>query len=111
MNAQEKHNSDVATCRACLLADRMKPCRSGCHCRFEVGLEQTYAEFTDKLKQYAPRPFVPKANCEHKNEYATLKGMFCRDCHRVREAVTDLEKRFVSRLAPRTNGYVNYGMR
>ena len=38
MNAQEKHDSDVATCRCCLLADAMKPCKNGCHCRFEVGL-------------------------------------------------------------------------
>lgn len=37
MNTKE-HDSDVATCRACLLADAMKPCKNGCHCRFEVGL-------------------------------------------------------------------------
>lgn len=37
MNTKE-HDSDVATCRACLLADAMKPCKNGCHCRFNVGL-------------------------------------------------------------------------
>ena len=73
--------------------------------------EQTYQEFQKLAEKYAPKPFIPKPNCEHKNEYATRGGMMCRDCHKTREAVTDFEKRLVSKLTPRANGYVNYGMR
>lgn len=34
MNTKE-HNSDVATCRCCLLAETMRGCKA---CRFNVGL-------------------------------------------------------------------------
>ena len=71
--------------------------------------EQTYQEFQTIAAKYAPKPFTPKANCQHEKEYATINGMFCRDCHQTREAVTDFEKRLVSKLTPRNNGYVNYG--
>ena len=36
MNTQEKHDSDVATCRCCLLAETMRGCKA---CRFNVGLD------------------------------------------------------------------------
>ena len=35
MNTKE-HNSDVATCRCCLLAETMRGCKA---CRFNVGLK------------------------------------------------------------------------
>jgi len=56
---------------------------------------------------YAPRPFVPLANCQHLREYATHTGIFCRDCHQTREPVTDFERGQVSRLAPKryTNSF------
>lgn len=73
--------------------------------------EQTYQEFQSIAAKYAPKPFTQKANCQHEHEYATINGMFCRDCHQTREAVTAFEKRLVSKLTPRNNGYVNYGMR
>jgi hypothetical protein len=57
--------------------------------------------------KYAPRPFVPLANCQHAHEYATRAGIFCRDCHRTREPANDFEKRMVSSLTPKkyTNSF------
>lgn len=72
---------------------------------------QTLAEFQTLAAKYAPKPFTPKPNCEHAHEYATLRGMMCSGCHRVREAVGEFEIALVSKLTPRNNGYINWRLR
>lgn len=73
--------------------------------------EQTLEEFETLAAKHAPRSFISPPDCQHKKEYAVLKGIQCRNCHRTREAANDFERRLISKLTPRNSGYVNYGMR
>lgn len=64
------------------------------------------AEHNSKVKQW-----VKKENCQHEKTYAVISGIFCRDCHETIEPRNDFEKRLVSRLNYKGNGYVNYQFR
>jgi len=73
--------------------------------------KQSFEDFKTIAAKYAPKPFTPKPKCDHSREYATLKGMQCRDCFQIRDAANEFEARLVSKLTPRMSGYVNYNMR